>query len=78
MHYVHTDSSPASVLEYDAVKELGLVGASLTPSGFPLITGLSGTQGGMSSTIGPTNTGPYYNDKPTVVGSVTGFAVITP
>ena len=25
----------------------------------------------MSSTIGPTNAGTYYNDKPTVVGSVT-------
>lgn len=71
VHYVHTDSSPQSVLQYDAVQELGLVGASVTPSGFPLINGLSGAQGGMSSTIGPTNAGTYYNDKPTAVGSVT-------
>ena len=72
VHYVHTDSAPPSVLNYDAVKELGLVGASVTPSGFPQITGLSAaTNGGMASNIGPTNAGTYYNDKPTVVGSVT-------
>ena len=71
VHYVHTDSSPQSVLQYDAVKELGLVGASVTPSGFPRINGLSGSQGGMSSTIGPTNAGTYFNDKPTLVGSLT-------
>jgi len=72
VHYVHTDSAPPSVLNYDAPKELGLVGASVTPSGFPQVTGLSAaTNGGMASNIGPTNAGTYYNDKPTVVGSVT-------
>jgi hypothetical protein len=72
VHYIHTDSAPDSVLKYDAVKNLGLVGASVTPSGFPQITGLlAATQGGMSSGIGPTNAGTYHNDKPTAVGSAT-------
>jgi hypothetical protein len=72
VHYVHTDSAPSSVLNYDAVKNLGLTGAAVTPSGFPAITGLSAaTNGGMASSVGPTNAGTYYNDKPTVVGSVT-------
>jgi hypothetical protein len=72
VHYVHTDSAPSSVLTYVAVNELGLVGASVTPSGFPAVTGLSAaTNGGMASNIGPTNAGTYYNDKPTVVGSTT-------
>ena len=71
VHYIHTDSAPESVLAYDAVKELGLVGASVTPSGFPTITGLSASQGGMSSGIGPTNAGTYHNDKPTFVASAT-------
>jgi hypothetical protein len=60
------------VLNYDAVKQLGLVGAAVTPSGFPQISGLSAaTNGGMASTVGPTNAGTYHNDKPTTVGSVT-------
>jgi hypothetical protein len=72
VHYIHTDSAPPSVLTYDAVKSLGLVGASVTPSGFPQITGLSAAvNGGMASGVGPTNAGTYHNDKPTTVGSVT-------
>lgn len=72
VHYVHEDSAPPSVLSYDAVKNLGLVGASVTPSGFPQVSGLSGvTNGGMASTVGPTNAGTYHNDKPTTVGSLT-------
>jgi len=72
VHYVHTDSAPPSVLDFDAVKELGLVGAAVNPSGFPSISGLSAaTNGGMASNIGPTNAGTYHNDKPTTVGSVT-------
>ncbi len=72
VHYVHEDSAPPSVLSYDAVKNLGLVGASVNPSGFPQVSGLSAaTNGGMASTIGPTNAGTYHNDKPTTVGSLT-------
>jgi hypothetical protein len=72
VHYVHTDSAPPSVLTYDAVKNLGLAGAAVTPSGFPQMSGLSAaTNGGMASTVGPTNAGTYHNDKPTLVGSVT-------
>ncbi len=76
VHYVHTDSAPPSVLTYDAVKNLGLVGAAVTPSGFPAISGLTaavngGFANGASSSIGPTNAGTYHNDKPTTVGSIT-------
>jgi hypothetical protein len=72
VHYIHTDSAPPGVLSYDAVKNLGLTGASVTPSGFPQITGLiAAANGGMASNLGPTNAGTYHNDKPTTVGSVT-------
>lgn len=71
VRYDHIDSSPDSVLSYDAPKLLGLVGAGVSPSGFPRLTGLSGTQGGVSSTLGPVNANNYYNDKPTIVGSAT-------
>ena len=72
VHYVHTDSAPPSVLNFDAVKLLGLVGAAVNPAGFPAISGLSAaTNGGMAAALGPTNAGTYHNDKPTTVGSVT-------
>jgi len=77
MHYNHSDSTPQSVLDYDAAGQLGLKGNA---TGFPQITGLTSTQGGFlftnssggtTSTIGPTNAGVYHNDKPTAVGSAT-------
>ena len=77
MHYNHSDSTPQSVLDYDAAGQLGLKGSA---TGFPQITGLTSTQGGFlftnssggtTSTIGPTNAGVYHNDKPTAVGSAT-------
>jgi hypothetical protein len=44
------DSSSGGVLNYDAVKNLGLAGATTDPSGFPRVSGLSTgtTYGGMS------------------------------
>ncbi|MDP9170765.1 MAG: carboxypeptidase-like regulatory domain-containing protein, partial [Acidobacteriota bacterium] len=71
LRYDHIDSSPASVLTYDAPGLLGLVGAGVTPSGFPQLGGLGGNQGGVSSTLGPVNANNYYNDKPTLVFSAT-------
>jgi hypothetical protein len=71
VRYDHIDSSPPSVLTYDAPTLLGLVGAGVTPSGFPRIVGLSGNQGGVTSTLGPVNANNYYNDKPTIVWSGT-------
>jgi hypothetical protein len=77
MHYNHSDSTPQSVLDYNASGLLGLGGNA---TGFPQITGLTSTQGGFlftnssggtTSTIGPTNAGVYHNDKPTAVGSAT-------
>jgi len=43
MHYNHSDSTPQSVLDYDAAGQLGLKGNA---TGFPQITGLTSTQGG--------------------------------
>ena len=71
VRYDHIDSSPESVLGYDAIKELGLVGGGVTPVGFPRLVGLLGSQGGVSSTLGPVNANNYYNDKPTIVWSGT-------
>ncbi|MCU1326192.1 MAG: hypothetical protein JWN34_1562 [Bryobacterales bacterium] len=74
VRYDHVDSAPASVLDFDAPGLLGLTGAGVTPSGFPRLNGLVGTNGGISSaagTIGPVNANRYTNDKPTVVWSGT-------
>ncbi|HYP14454.1 MAG TPA: TonB-dependent receptor, partial [Bryobacteraceae bacterium] len=62
------DASPASVLDYDAVGELGLRGGAT--AGFPRITGLNSSFGGMSLGMGPTNANKYYTDKPTAVATV--------
>ena len=56
------DQAIDGVLNYDAEKELGLKGA--VGLGFPRITGLSGSQGGMSLGIGVTNAQVYHADKP--------------
>lgn len=65
------DSSPDAVLQYDAAKNLGFVGASTSPGGFPRISGLSSAFGGMSLGMGPTNANHYYNDKLTSAATVT-------
>ena len=70
VRYDHIDSAPPSVLDFDAPGKLGLVGAGVTPAGFPRINGITGTQGGTPN-LGPTNANDYYNDKPTVVWSAT-------
>jgi hypothetical protein len=64
------DSSPPEVLQYDTVKNLGLVGSATDPAGFPLISSTSSNWGGMGQ-MGPNTAGLYYNDKLTAVASAT-------
>ncbi|MCX6626792.1 MAG: hypothetical protein NTW28_04075, partial [Candidatus Solibacter sp.] len=69
LRFHNPDSSPPEVLQYDAVKGLGLVGSATDPSGFPLIGGTTqGAFGGFGQ-MGPNTAGLYYNDKLTAVAS---------
>ena len=64
LRFHNPDSAVKDVLNYDAVKELGLRGATTDPAGFPRLTGIgSGTYGGMNFSLGPSNANDYYNDK---------------
>jgi hypothetical protein len=69
------DTSPPSVLNYDAVGQLGLVGSATNPAGFPRIQGLLSSLGGFGGTasngLGPTNANSYFTTKPTAVLSAT-------
>lgn len=66
------DSSTRAVLDYDAVKELGLRGSVTDPAGFPNLSGMgSGTFGGMTATLGPGNANDYYNNKLTTNADAT-------
>jgi len=65
LRWHNPDSSPSQVLDYDAVGQLGLIGSATNPAGMPRITGLSGSYGGMSLGMGPTNANNYEMDKPT-------------
>lgn len=57
------DSSPASVLNYDSVGQLGFSGSATSPGGFPRINGLTGASlgGGSSVNFGPSNANSYYD-----------------
>jgi hypothetical protein len=72
-----TDVATPEVLQYDAVKNLGLVGGVVTSfvggapaTGFPRIASISGALGGAPN-LGPANTNFYYLEKPTAVASTT-------
>ena len=70
------DSSPSSVLDYDAVGGIGFNGSVTSPSGFPRIAWPAGGQnqaafGGMGLGMGPTNANRYYDNKWTSIASVT-------
>ena len=69
------DTSPPSVLNYDAVGQLGLVGSSTNPAGFPRLQGLLSSLGGFGGTasngLGPTNANSYFTTKPTAVLNAT-------
>jgi hypothetical protein len=69
LRFHNPDSSPPEVLQYDAVKNLGLVGSATDPAGFPLIGSTTqGSFGGFGQ-MGPNTAGLYYNDKLTAVSS---------
>jgi hypothetical protein len=80
MRYSHIDSAPNSVLDYNAVTNLGLVGASRSPAPFPDLTGLAGIDGGgvtypgqagaITTSLGFSNSGHYLNDNPTAIASL--------
>jgi hypothetical protein len=74
LRFLNPDSSPNSVLEYDAEGQLGFRGAATggggVGGGFPRITGLSNSQGGMIN-VGPTNANYYWVGKLTVPVSLT-------
>jgi len=68
------DSSPTSVLDYNAVAGIGFVGSSTaaTGGGFPRLNSLSSsTAGGLGFSIGPSNANLYYYTKPTYPASLT-------
>lgn len=69
------DTSPDSVLNYNAVKGLGLVGSATNPAGFPRINGLLSALGGFGGTtansLGPSNANSYFTDKPTAILNAT-------
>jgi hypothetical protein len=72
LRFHNPDSSQAGSLQFDAVKELGLVGATTSPAGFPRLTNLNtGNFGGLSFNLGPTNANDYWNDKLNVVLDLT-------
>jgi Carboxypeptidase regulatory-like domain/TonB dependent receptor len=68
-HFYNPDSSPASVLGYDAVGQLGITGGAV--DGMPRLSGLSNSFGGLSLGLGPTNGNHYTTEKPTAVTSLT-------
>ena len=70
IRYRNPDVMVEGVKNYDAVGQLGLKGSVLTPSGFPRITGLSGSLGGMGLNMGPSNGNLYFEDKPTANASL--------
>jgi hypothetical protein len=61
--FINPDSSPDSVLKYDAVKLLGLVGSATDPAGMPSISGLGVNNQGGGGTYGPGTADKQYTDK---------------
>ncbi len=69
--FLNPDSSPPDILNYDAVKNLGLVGSS-TGFGFPEISGLTyNNEGGMPNTLGIQNSVFQQTDIGSTTGSLT-------
>lgn len=66
--YRNPDASPIANMEYDAEKELGLKGGFT--KGFPRVTALGTSQGGLGVDMGPTNRNIYYTDKLTAQTSL--------
>jgi hypothetical protein len=74
MRFHNPDSSPSSVLQYDAASQLGFNGSATTPAGFPRITGLNGALGaGSSVSFGPSNANSYFDTGLTSSASLTNI-----
>jgi Carboxypeptidase regulatory-like domain/TonB dependent receptor len=75
--FLNPDSSPAGVINYDAVGQLGLVGGVNNPAGFPYISGLGvNNQGGAgysgpNGNLGPNTVDHQFNSKLSWVASAT-------
>jgi hypothetical protein len=69
--FLNPDSSPAGVLNYDAVGLLGLVGSASNPSGFPNVTNLGVNNQGGASNYGPNTADHQFTDKLSWVSSAT-------
>ena len=70
LRFHNPDSSPASVLDYDAAGGIGFRGSATSPGGFPRIAGLgTAAFGGMNLGMGPTNANRYYDGKWTSIAS---------
>jgi hypothetical protein len=69
--FQNPDSSPAEVLNYDAVGLLGLVGAAANPAGFPRLTSLAVNNAGGSPDFGPGTADHQYTDKLSIVANTT-------
>jgi len=70
--FQNPDSSPAGVVNYDAVGLLGLVGSATNPAGFPQIQNLSvNNMGGAASNYGPNTIDHQFTDKLTFVANTT-------
>ena len=73
---LNPDPALDGVLEYDAPGQLGFVGGATTyftgkaATGFPRITGVSGTLGGAPN-MGPVNANIYNSQKPSAVANLT-------
>jgi hypothetical protein len=61
--FLNPDSSPESVLGYDAVGKLGLVGSALNPSGFPQLSSMGVNNQGGAGNYGPTTADHQYTLK---------------
>ncbi len=71
VRFNNPDSSPPSVLQYDAVKEFGLAGSATNPSGMPYLQGLGvGNRGGIQN-LGPGTANNQFSDKLTGVANAT-------
>ena len=69
--FLNPDSSPPDILNYDVLKNLGLVG-SATGLGFPTISGLTyNNEGGMATTMGIQNSVFQQTDIASSTGSLT-------
>ncbi len=69
--FINPDSSPAGVLNYDAVGLLGLVGSATNPAGFPQISGLGVNNRGGAGTYGPGTADRQVTNKLSFVANAT-------